>query len=174
VVLAAAGVLASHTLGYGMAHLDPGARAEALQDHGYLVVLSWLIGPAAVVALGWLAVLAARAAGPDGVFSPRRLTLVMWGLLAVQEVGERVASGEIAELPHEPGVWWSAAAVVVVARVLTTMARSAGRVLRRLWVTRPRRLVPVAVWPPLTPLVLATGPLPSPVSVRGPPLSRRF
>jgi hypothetical protein len=170
-VLAMAGVLISHTLGYGVAHLDAADRAEALRDHAYLVILSWLVVPAALAVVGWLAVRAVRAAGSGVGITTGRLTVSMWALLAVQEVGERVASGGVGDVAHEPGVWWSAGLVVLVAWILVGLVSSTAWVADRLRRRDPDPVPAPAVWPLRASLVLAAGPLPSPVLARAPPLS---
>lgn len=166
-LLAPAGVLLGHLLGYLLA--GTGSYAEI--PHGHLVVLGW---PAGAVALGALVLAATRR-------KPSRTTLL--GLAGLQagafltlEALERGAAGiEVAATFHDPAVLAGLAAQVLAAAVLLLAERGSRRIGERLAAAfQPRPLKRVRSVPEMLPGdvdVLRPRMLAPSISRRGPPLA---
>ena len=169
-ILALAGVLISHAVGYWIAELDTADRAQTVVDHGYLAVVPWFLGPAALVAIGWLAVKSARAAGPGADLRWTHLAGLQLVLLAVQETGERVVAGEGAmAVLGEPAVAWSLGCSLLVAALLTWLVRSAAKAVAR-WARAAAPRPDRPAFPSITGTQVILLLLPAPTLVRGPPL----
>ncbi len=167
-LLAPAGVLLGHVLGYLLA----GAGSHAEIPHSHLVVLGW---PAGGLALGILALSAIRRTRSRA----RLLGLVVLqsGAFLALEALERSAVGiEVAATFHDPAVLAGLAAQVLAAVVLLLAERGSRRIGERLAAAlRPRLLAPVPRVPSALPSaavhLLRPRLLESSISRRGPPLA---
>lgn len=166
-LLVPVGVVASHLLGYLVAHPDPRDRAVALgASHGHLPVLGLLSAAAAVAALGM-----GGAAGRRG----ERLVVRIPALAAAQaavfvamEVAEHVAHGDaVSSAVTAPSLWWGLAVQLVVAAVSVALLRLSHAVGAAVGRDRRRRCAGrVRV------VALAAGNAPA-IAARYSPLSRR-
>ena len=122
VLLAApAGVLAGHGLGY------LGGDPHAV-DHAYLGGAVAVVGPLAVAALLWAAVVGSRSGrAPVRPLPVGPLLAAQWILFAGQEMTEHALAGHgPAEALRSPAVWLGGAAQAVVALALALLLRAAG------------------------------------------------
>jgi len=132
-VLSLAGVALAHTFGYWAADIVHGQSFDSLMGHGYLNTISSLLMPAAIATIAWLAVVAARAAGPGTDIEWKRLALLTAFLLAVQEFVEGLGAAEsVTTILSRPSLWWALAAAVAVARLLTMLVQAARHIADRL------------------------------------------
>lgn len=142
-ILAAGGVLLAHSIGYAVAHAHEALPVAPVGEHAYLTALTWLVAPAAIVALLRAAVRHARSLDETPI-TALPLASVMLGMLAVQEIVERIPAHDVSGVLHEPAVWWSAAAAIgvawLLARLVHSVGEAVGRILRRRH-RRPRRSV---------------------------------
>ncbi|MDG2112179.1 MAG: hypothetical protein P8N02_06150 [Actinomycetota bacterium] len=91
-LLAVAGALAGHVIGYGIV----GSTLGSLHD--YVGATATIVVPFAAAALGLFGLRLARNVGVDLVTEQRRLTTMMLAVYGLQEVGERLVAG------HQPAV----------------------------------------------------------------------
>ncbi len=119
-MLATAGVAVGHILGYTVAHPSAAAREAALGGHAYLPVASSIVMPLGLlVALAW-GVSTARSFGMAGRIDVRRLAAAQVAVFLVQEVTERVVTGDGATaVLTERGVWIGLVAQILVAWAIT-------------------------------------------------------
>jgi hypothetical protein len=128
-LLVPAGVLAAHALGYaGAGHLHAGLGGTADHPHGYLA------GAAAVAtALAVLGLLATAAGIGVGRVSYRRVVVLQWAALLVQEgIEHAVAAEPPASLLLAPPLWLSLVAQLVAGAGTILLLRSARAVGTRL------------------------------------------
>jgi len=169
-LLAFAGVLISHTVGYWIVSLGATVPAEAVDDHAHMTLLGWLLAPGGLMALAWLAVAGARAVGPRIVIGWPQLAALMASVLVSQEVFERLlGAGSVPAVVTEPSVWLSLVATPAVARLLVLLVGLARCVVEFLVDTRPVRSRHDLVFPCRDSLIPAADLAWSPVLARGPP-----
>lgn len=174
VLVAPAGVVAGHGLGYLLAGADaPGSHAV---DHRYLPVAVSVAVPLVVGALLW----AAAHPGRTGRAGHRRqvplgpLVAAQWILFTGQELVEHAAAGHAAGLLHSRALWWGLGAQVVVAAASALLLSASALVgARAVHVARlgPARLVPplVSTRPNVGTRRLRAAVLCSTITSRGPP-----
>ncbi|HWH34335.1 MAG TPA: hypothetical protein VNT56_03360, partial [Acidimicrobiales bacterium] len=131
-VLASAGVLVAHSLGYALS-----AQGPAGLGHGYVLPALGVMGPVAVVVAALAAVAEARRTGLASEFSAARLAGAQLALFAVQEIAERLVSGHLDSIASEPGMLFGFLAQVPVAWVLHRLSGLAHRVASRLLAAPP-------------------------------------
>jgi hypothetical protein len=128
-LVAAAGALCGHEIGYRVAGLlGPAAGGSGPALHAYVPLASAVLAPAAVVAVLVLAVRSARSAGLRDV-GAGRLVLAQLVICTAQEVLERVPSGAVGDVWHDRGVRWALAAQVLVAAGIAVMLRTASKAM---------------------------------------------
>lgn len=145
-LLATAGVAVGHMAGYALAHPDAAAREAALGGHAYLPGTASLLIPAGVIAVLAWGVTSARSMGLAGQIRWTRLAAAQIAVFALQEVVERILTGQDASsVLSERGVWVGLVAQVVVAAVVTSAINLVRTVVRAVVIGSPRRST-VALW----------------------------
>lgn len=176
VLLAPAGVLAGHALGYLLA--GSGHTGAHAVDHGYLPTAAAVAVPAVLAAVVWTVLGADRREGPGMArgCSLRFLVVAQWTLFVGQELVEHAATGDAARVVASPALWLGLVSQVAVAAAAMLFLSAASWVGGRVVAFRSgsvSSLSPAPPWPlaaephPVTGMLLAT------VSSRGPPLRRR-
>lgn len=137
-MLALAGVAVGHIAGYALAHPGSAAREAALGGHAYLPVAATVVVPIGVVAALVWAIRTARSLGLGGEIEVRHLVAAQVGLFVVQEIGERVLSGDggVSALA-ERGVWFGLVAQVVVAWLVCRSVDAVRKAVRFVCAARP-------------------------------------
>lgn len=137
-LLATAGVLVGHVVGYAVAHPTETERATALAGHAYLGPLGTVLIPLGLLTILGVAIRTVRRVG--GPPPLRTLARLQVGLFLFQEIGER-ALGPVPPLDalSEPGVWFGVVAQVLVAWVALRLVHATAAVVRAVAAgTRPR------------------------------------
>lgn len=130
-MLAVAGVAVGHVLGYAAAHPDAATREAALGGHAYLPVAASVVVPVGIVAALVWAVRTSRQLGVASTIPFRHLAAAQVAVFAVQEVAERLVSGDGATaVLSERGVWFGLVAQLLVAAVVTRALHAVRRVVR--------------------------------------------
>jgi hypothetical protein len=167
-LLVPAGVVASHAVGYLVAHPAPRAHAHALgSSHGHLPLVSG-VALAALIAAVIVAVGAGLSGSSVGV-PVQRLAIAQASAFLALEVAEHVyANRQPAALVAEPAVWVGLACAVLLAR-LAALVVDAGAAIGAVLGRRPRPTASAAPGP-----LVAGGVAPvevawTPRSERGPP-----
>jgi len=172
-LLAAVAVLVAHTLAYLLAYPSSLARETALTGHAYLGSLSAVVIPAALGALVWFAITAARRSGLHSTeLRASHLALLQAVLFVTQEVIERAGTPELGHLLGEPTLWLGLALQLPVAWVMVWAVGFGVRMAREL--LHPQRPIFSSPTPRLrVPLVaeLFAAWMPTPTPARGPPAS---
>ena len=172
-LLAAAGALGAHVLGYFLADVYQSAAIDASNGHAYLSGAAHWVGISGALALVWLAVRGGRAVGVGSVLRVRTLLSLQVLLYGAQESLERLAAGHsLVELLTEPAVLLGLAFQPLLALALVALVRLGARLVEAvLAAPRPRRdTVALISRAPLVgpaPLLLPA------LSRRGPPVRRR-
>ncbi len=154
------GVICAHVLGYHVAYDDPHQRALVLEasGHGYFDVAVHLALIAAVTALLGIAALTARRRLRPGGSDVPGFAPLLGGLIVLQvagfvalEVLERVGSGSLGDLFHEPALLIALPLLVVGAAitgaVVSIVIVRAGNLSSEITPTRPRQSVTRLEWP---------------------------
>ena len=128
-LLAIAGVLAGHALGYLTAYPDDAERALAGAGHGYLGPLAVAVAPLGLVAVLAIAVRTVRRLGSAP--SLGRLVAFQTALFLAQEVLERIPGpGQPIDVVTERAVWFGLVAQLLVAWIALRLVALTARVLR--------------------------------------------
>jgi hypothetical protein len=137
-LLATAGVVVGHLLGYAIAHPTGSDRAAALAGHEYLGDVGTVVLPLGLLAVMAIAVRTVRRLGDAPTVV--QLASLQIALFGVQEVLERIPGpGAPVDVLTERGVWFGVLAQVVVAWVALRLVHHTARVVRRLAAgARPR------------------------------------
>ena len=168
-LLVPAGVLASHALGYLLAHPHAAERHQALGHHDHLSLLAVLAVLAAVAAVT-AAILSGRAGRDVEVRLPSLAIAQALGFVALEFVEHAVSGAGLGGALGETGLWWGLGCQVMVAWAAVTLLRVGTAVGAALWcapglsTTSPPALVPA-----LAVRFCDRRPLASPASRRGPP-----
>jgi hypothetical protein len=147
VALASAGALSAHTLGYSSASVVSARGGDV--PHGHLVLLGWLGGVAAAVAVLALAVAGARRASCCPELRLRALLAAQVGVYGWLEISERALQGEPMSGLLTTPVLLGLLAQPLTAWVLVVLLTATTAAVRRLVRRRARLVVPV----PLRPVV---------------------
>ena len=173
VLVAPAGVVAGHGLGYLLSGADtPGSHAV---DHGYLPIAVSVALPLVVGALLWAAARPGRTGTRHRSQVPLGLLVAtQWTLFTGQELVEHAAAGHAAGLLHSRALWFGLGAQVVVAATAALLVSASALVgARAVQVVPPG---PPRLVPPLVSTCPTVGARRPPVAVlcstitsRGPP-----
>ncbi len=123
-LLATAGVLVGHVLGYAVAHPSEADRTLALADHAYLGPVGTVVVPLGLLSMLGIGIQTVRRSGPSQVPSLTQLAGAQVGLFIAQELLERTwGSGGPLDVLTERGVWFGLVAQVLVAWVTLRLIR---------------------------------------------------
>lgn len=130
-LLASAGVLVGHVIGYAVAHPDDVDRSVALAGHAYMGPVGTILIPLGLLAVLGIAIRTVRRGRATDVPTLRHLATAQVALFLVQEVLER-AAGPVAPSTvfTERGVWFGVVAQVLVAWVALRLVRFSVAVVR--------------------------------------------
>lgn len=169
-MLVPVGVLASHGIGYLMAHPEAAERHQALEHHSHLPLLGVAAIPAAAAALVWAVMAGRHGRRPDLRLLPVVASQSV-AFVVLELVEHAAAQTGVGGALAEPGLWCGLLAQVLVAWGAIGLCRVGARIGAALG--RRTQLV-IAGRPPLAPLPTSRWdqrrPLASPASRRGPPL----
>lgn len=127
-LLAPIGVVAAHTLAYGVAHGWEHERQAMLSGHGPFAILAAVALPLAVAALLVLVATTPTVGRP----AVRQQAAVQVCTFVVAVFVERVLGVEpLVQVLHDPVVWLAVTGQVVTAALLVALARAVDRTLGR-------------------------------------------
>ena len=172
-LLATAGVVIGHLVGYAVAHPTGSGRAAALAGHEYLSGVGTVLLPLGLVAVVAIAVRTVRRLDDPPTLTS--LASLQVALFLAQEVLERIPGpGAPVDVLGERGVWIGIVAQVVVAWLaLRLVHRTVGVVRRLVAGVRPRLTATPLLLPRSGPIVAVCGAAVAGLlpSRRGPPVA---